>query len=84
MAVSQNGLALEHASVELKGDREVVMGAVFQSGQALEHASEELRSDRLSAPKSRRCLRFAIAMPIADPEIPWPSFVFLSEKSARP
>ena len=35
-AVRQNGCALEFASEELKGDREVVMEAVKQDGRALE------------------------------------------------
>ena len=38
-AVRQKGCALEHASEELKGDREVLMEAVRQDGYALRHAS---------------------------------------------
>ena len=34
--VQQHGEALEHASVELRGDRGVVMAAVQQDGGALE------------------------------------------------
>ena len=45
-AVIKDGRALEHASEELKHDREVVMEAVKQNGQALEYASEELQRDR--------------------------------------
>jgi hypothetical protein len=45
-AVQQNGEALEHASPELRADREVVLAAVQQNGEALEHASPELRADR--------------------------------------
>ena len=45
-AVKNNGYALEHASDELKADREVVMAAVQNWGGALEYVSEELRSDR--------------------------------------
>ena len=42
-AVSKNGLALRHASLELRGDHEIVMTAVSQKGRALQHASLELR-----------------------------------------
>ena len=45
-AVKQNGYALENASDELKGDRDVVMSAVKQHGWALEYASAELKNDR--------------------------------------
>eukprot|EP00656_Telonema_subtile_P011531 TRINITY_DN1571_c0_g1_i19.p1 TRINITY_DN1571_c0_g1~~TRINITY_DN1571_c0_g1_i19.p1 ORF type:complete len:145 (-),score=43.98 TRINITY_DN1571_c0_g1_i19:357-791(-) len=41
-----NGRALQHASEELRADREVVLAAVQQDGWALQHASEELRADR--------------------------------------
>ena len=44
--VARNGWALEGATVELKGDREVVMTAVAQDGWALKHATEKLRGDR--------------------------------------
>ena len=43
-AVSSNGLALEHASEELRGDYEIVMEAVSQNGHALQYASEGLRA----------------------------------------
>ena len=45
-AVERDGHALEHASEELKRDRQFVMEAVKQNGHALEHASEELKRDR--------------------------------------
>ena len=45
-SVERDGLALQHASEELKGDREVVMAALKQNGYALQHASEELKGDR--------------------------------------
>ena len=45
-AVKRDGRALQQASEELKGDREVVMEAVKQNGHALQHASEELKRDR--------------------------------------
>jgi hypothetical protein len=35
----QHGRALQYASAELKGDREIVMEAVKQAGSALEYAS---------------------------------------------
>ena len=39
-------LLLNHATEELKGDREIVMAAVSQYGWALEFATEELKGDR--------------------------------------
>ena len=45
-AVSQSGYALQWASEELRGDREVVMKAVSNTGHALRWAIEELRGDR--------------------------------------
>jgi hypothetical protein len=44
--VKQNGDALEFASDELQGDREVVLAAVKQNGDALKYASQQLRGDR--------------------------------------
>jgi hypothetical protein len=44
--VQQNGKALEYASEELRGDREVVLAAVQQHWGALEYASEGLKGDR--------------------------------------
>ncbi|MBD97598.1 hypothetical protein CL648_02200, partial [bacterium] len=44
--VVKNGRLLQHASEELKGNREVVLAAVRQDGYALEYASEELKGDR--------------------------------------
>ena len=43
--VKQNGCVLQHASVELQGDREIVVAAVKQDWLALEHASAALKSD---------------------------------------
>ena len=43
--VLQDRRALEDASEELRGDREIVMRAVEEDGLALEFASEELRGD---------------------------------------
>ena len=45
-ALPQDRLPLQHASLELRGDREVVMAAVAEHGYALEFASEDLRGDR--------------------------------------
>ena len=45
-AVSEEGCALQHATDELKGDREIVMQAVSQDGHALYYASDELKGDR--------------------------------------
>jgi len=44
-AVKNDGDALEHASDELKADREVVYAAVKNHGEALEYASDELKAD---------------------------------------
>ena len=44
--VSKDGLALEHASPALKGDKEVVLAAVSQNGHALEHASHALKGTK--------------------------------------
>ena len=45
-AVSNDIYALQHASPELKADREVVLTAVSNNGYALKFVSPELRSDR--------------------------------------
>ena len=45
-AVSQHGNALQFASEELRGDREIEMKAVSQHGYALCWAAEGLRGDR--------------------------------------
>mgnify|MGYP006249152613 CR=1 FL=1 len=44
--VKRNAFALEYASAELQGDREIVMEAVKQNGRALQYASAELKGDR--------------------------------------
>ena len=44
-AVSENGFALDFATQELKGDREIVMQAVCKAGVALHFASEQLKAD---------------------------------------
>ena len=38
--------ALQYASAEMKGDREVVLTAVALAGYALQYASEEVKGDR--------------------------------------
>ena len=43
--VSQDGLALQHATEELKGDREIVMTAVSVDGLALRCSTKELKDD---------------------------------------
>ena len=45
-AVRADGMSLEHASVELRADREVVMAAVNNDSWAFQFASEEIRNDR--------------------------------------
>ena len=37
---------MEHASCELRNDKEVVLAAVTKHGSALQHASEELRNSK--------------------------------------
>ena len=44
--VKKDGYALQYASEELKGDREIVQAAVSQVGYALQFASAQLRGDR--------------------------------------
>ena len=44
-AVARNGFALQHASAELRADRDVVLAAVARDGYALQYASPELRAD---------------------------------------
>jgi len=46
-AVKENGLALQYASAELKGDREIVAEAVKEADNSvLQFASERLRKKR--------------------------------------
>ena len=44
-AVIQDGLALEHTSQEMKGDRELCTAAVAQDVRALQYCSAELQKD---------------------------------------
>eukprot|EP00971_Amphidinium_carterae_P249991 4962537-Amphidinium_carterae.1 len=44
-AVREDGRALEYATEELRGDRDVVLQAVAQNGEALQFAPEQLRDD---------------------------------------
>ena len=41
----RNGIALEHTSEEMKGDRELCTAAVAQNGKALQFASIEMKND---------------------------------------
>ena len=43
--VKADGWALEHASDELKNDREIVLEAVNSHGVTLRYASDELKAD---------------------------------------
>ncbi len=45
-AVNKNGVYLQFASAELKGDREVVLAAVKKNGYNLRIASTKLQGDR--------------------------------------
>ena len=44
--VKQEGMALEHASDDLKGDKDLVREAVQQNWSALQHASADLKGDK--------------------------------------
>jgi hypothetical protein len=44
--VTENGYALQFASIELRGDKDVVLPAVTQYGYGLQFASVELRADK--------------------------------------
>ena len=44
-AVQHNGLALEHAPEEMKGDIRIVMAAVQQNWLALKFVSEEMKNN---------------------------------------
>ncbi len=46
LAVSQNGMALFHASHEMKSNKEVVLAAVKQAGCSLINASAKLKRDK--------------------------------------
>ena len=71
--VAQDGLALEHASEELKGDEGVVLAAVKQNGLALEHASDNAKESRnvvLSAVKQNGlALKYASGKLKGDEEV---------------
>ena len=41
--VTKNGYALQYASAELQGDREIVQAAVSQNGWVLRYASAKLK-----------------------------------------
>ena len=71
--VSVEPAALEHATEEQKGDREIVMTAVSSSGFALRHAAEKLKADReivtKAVSKSGCALQFATEELRGDHEI---------------
>jgi len=52
-AVRQDPLALEHASPDMRGNRDVVAAALERDGLALKFASEELRDDNTVSLKVR-------------------------------
>jgi hypothetical protein len=43
---SETGVALRCASIDLRGDREIVLAAVSKHGHSLQYASKELKNDR--------------------------------------
>ncbi len=45
-ADKHNSLALQDASPELRGDKDIVLAAVSICGIVLQHASEDLRRDK--------------------------------------
>ena len=45
MLIKENGLNLQHAPIEMKDDKSVVLFAVKQNGLALEYVSERLSND---------------------------------------
>ena len=64
-ATAQDCNALQHAGVELRGDREVVLAAVAQNGTALLDATAELLGDRevvlAAVAQDGRALQYAAA-----------------------
>ena len=44
--MTQDGRSLEHASAELKADKEVVLAAVTQDRYAIAYATPELKADK--------------------------------------
>ena len=71
--VSRNGRALQSASEEMKGDREIVMAAVSRYGYALRYATEEMKGDRkivmAAVSKAGPALRYATEEMKGDREI---------------
>jgi len=45
-AATMDGWSLEHAGLEMRGDKAVVLASVRSDGRALRYASEALRADR--------------------------------------
>ena len=51
--LAMHGYALEHASMELRADREVVLAAVAQSGSALHYAASHGDDEQVDAQRLR-------------------------------
>ena len=72
-AVAKYGSALQHASAELRANKEVVMAAVEQDHYALQWASAELQADRgvvmVAVKEDGESLRHASAEVQADREV---------------
>ena len=66
-------MALYHAALELKGDREIVLASIGKDGRALQFASSELKGDReivlAALGKNGRTLQFAASELKGDREI---------------
>jgi len=73
IAVFEDGLSLEYASIDLQADREIVTIAVSQNGYALRCASIDLQDDReivtIAVSKNGLSLKFASIILRADREI---------------
>ena len=71
--VAQDGLALEYAAAELKGDRKIVLTAVAQNARAVEYAAAELQGDReivlAAVAQAGSALEYAVAELKGDREI---------------
>jgi len=72
-ALHENGLMLEHASQDLRGDAEIAMVAVTSNPSALQFASEKLRNSKkivlAAVSKDGFALQFASSSMKADREV---------------
>jgi len=72
-AVQTNGMALQHAYVDLQKDKEIVKLAMQQNGEALRHASADLKKDKevvkLAVQQNGEAIRHAHADLKKDKEI---------------